>query len=397
MATIWRVKDSLVRRRRAALRPRPALVGCVLAGLVASACVAPDAGAADTTSWADGSIATVLAHGLVPGVTTTAQFRPADPLTGATLNAFASGLFSSRFAASRTQTTPGVQTIASLDRTFVISAGLSGAVATAIRGVRGAGYHTVRGAGMEAAARMLQLRYSFPSSQDNLEKSAHQTASRADAAYSAAVVLDWQGWEPQEARATLGMLASIPATAGERHAIVSRALGKLGMPYVWGGESDTAEGSSYAFGPQAHGSYDCSGFVWRVVALDPASPSGAPARIGGRTTFEMARSTPVAARLSYRQLQPGDLMLFGDNGRASTYDQVGHVGIYLGNNLMIHSSSQGVMISRWYRLVPGAVRLRQERGSPAGVAARAIARVAPAAREVPAGVDPAARQGDVAP
>lgn len=324
---------------------------------------------------------------------------PAAALNGTTLNAFATGLFPSRrFAASRTGVNPAPQTIGSLDRTFVIGAGLTGAVARAIRGVRAAGYVTVRGAGMEAAARMLQLRYSFPSSEDNLEKTSHEVASRADAAYSASVVLGWGGWEPQSAKSTLSMLASIPATTGERHAVVTRALSRLGMPYVWGGEADVAEGDAFPFGPQAHGGYDCSGFVWRVVALVAAAPRGALARIGGRTTFEMAQSTPAASRLAYSQLQPGDLLLFGDAGRASTYDQIGHVGIYLGNNLMIHSSSQGVMISEvdtgWYK---ERFAFGKSVVPPAGVAARPLAASASLASEVPAGIDPRAGQDDVAP
>jgi cell wall-associated NlpC family hydrolase len=371
-------------------------VGIGLVGVVAPGISEADAA---PTAWADGAISTVLANGIIPGVKTQAAFMPAAPLDGTTLNAFATGLFPARrFAASRSVVNPATQTIGSLDQTFVIGAGLSGAVANAIRGVRAAGYVTVRGAGMEAAARMLQLRYSFPSSEDAFEKTSHEAASRADAAYSAAVVLDWGGWEPQSAKTTLSMLAHIPATTGERHAIVTRALSRLGMPYVWGGEADVAEGDSFPFGPQAHGGYDCSGFVWRVVALVAAAPSGALGRIGGRTTFEMAQSTPVASRLAYSQLQPGDLLLFGDNGPASTYDEIGHVGIYLGNNLMIHSSSQGVMISEvdtgWYK---ERFAFGKSVVPPAGVTARPLASSASLASEVPAGVDPAAGQDDVAP
>ncbi len=374
------------------------MTGCVLVGTATQGSRPAPAAVAPFPAWANTSISAVIAHGLVPGVTTPAEFRPSDPLDGTTLNTFVTGLFRSRrLAGAWSPVNPALQSIGSLDKTFVVASGLTGSVARAVRGARAAGYHTVRGAGMEAAARMLRLRYGFPSSEDNLEKSSREIASRADAAYSASVVLGWQGWEPQQAKATLGMLAAIPSTVGERHAILTRALAKLGMPYVWGGESDTAEGSAYAFGPQAHGGYDCSGFVWRVVALDPSSPVGALARIGGRTTFEIARTTPTTLRIPYARLQPGDLMLIGDNGPASTNDQMGHMGIYLGNNLMIHSSSQGVMVSAtgdgWYR----------ERFAfgksvvPPGAAGRRLASVASIAAEVPAGVDPTAGQNDVGP
>ena len=386
--------------RRSYLRLR-LVTSLTAAGLLAGCLpTAASARSAPSTSWASNSIATILAHGLVPGVSTQAQFRPSAALDGTTLNAFAANLFPSRRLAANVQgVNPAPQKIGALDKKFVMSAGLTGAVARAIRGVRASGYPTISGAGMEAAARMLQLRYDFPASEDNLERSSREIARRADAAYSAAVVLDWGGWEVGSAKTTLAMLGRIPATTGERHAIITRAFSKLGMPYIWGGESDTAESSSYAFGSQAHGGYDCSGFVWRVVALDPASPSGALARIGGRTTFDMARTTPRSKRLSYSQLQPGDLMLFGDSGVRSTYSQVGHVGIYLGNNLMIHSSSQGVMISEvdtgWYeqRFAFGKSVV-----PPDGVTGRRLASVGHGPITVPADIsDATAGQDNTAP
>ena len=63
------------------------------------------------------------------------------------------------------------------------------------------------------------------------------------------------------------------------------------MPYVWGGTNDKAIG-------QAHGGFDCSGLVWRALILDPAAPKGMLKKVGGRTTYEMARTTTKARRLS---------------------------------------------------------------------------------------------------
>ncbi len=78
------------------------------------------------------------------------------------------------------------------------------------------------------------------------------------------------------------------------------------MPYVWGGETDTA---SSQYGPQAHGGYDCSGFVWRVFKLS-GDPAGAS--IGGRTAAAMALEIPKSERLKFATVQPADLLFFGN-------------------------------------------------------------------------------------
>ena len=57
---------------------------------------------------------------------------------------------------------------------------------------------------------------------------------------------------------------------------------------------------------------------------------------------------PQAASASPPEaVQPGDVLLFGSKGRRSTWKQVDHAGIAMGNGLFIHSSSQGVTITRW--------------------------------------------------
>ena len=118
---------------------------------------------------------------------------------------------------------------------------------------------------------------------------------------------------------------------------------RIGYPYVYAGESDTAEPASWMWGPQAHGGFDCSGFVWRVFKL-----SGLPwgNQIGGRTAAQMAGEIPRSQRLRISQLEPGDLLFFGSahfNSRA-TEQNVIHTGIYLGDNWVIQSSGQGVYV-----------------------------------------------------
>ena len=46
----------------------------------------------------------------------------------------------------------------------------------------------------------------------------------------------------------------------------------------------------------------------------------------------------VGSAVSRSNMQPGDIILFSSNGSASG---VHHVGIYIGNNMMVHAPSSG--------------------------------------------------------
>ena len=105
----------------------------------------------------------------------------------------------------------------------------------------------------------------------------------------------------------------IPPSALEDEAfaaIIAEAEKYLGYPYVWGGSSPST-------------SFDCSGFVCWVL-----NHSGWNV---GRTTAQGLCNfcTPVR----YSDAKPGDLVFF-----MGTYDtpEVSHVGIYVGNDMMIH-------------------------------------------------------------
>ena len=196
--------------------------------------------------------------------------------------------------------------------------------------------------GTEVAARLLGLRYNHPDGQDALEHHADELSTRAEAAYSTARVLGWRGWEVETARGVMRRLAGLPATTGARHHAIDVAFRLIGHPYVWAGEWET---TASPFGPQAHGGFDCSGFLWRVLALDPGSPKGVLDRLGGRSTYDMADEP--GRRLGRAAVRPGDLLLFGPSGPRSKPGEIGHAGLDLGNGLMIHSSRQGVQVSRW--------------------------------------------------
>lgn len=90
-------------------------------------------------------------------------------------------------------------------------------------------------------------------------------------------------------------------------------------------------GTPYKYGGQAKDGADCSGFVMMsyVNALGIKLP---------RTSYDQGE---YCKRISKDKLQAGDLVFF----RTGKADRVSHVGIYIGDDKIIHaSSSRGVVI-----------------------------------------------------
>ncbi|MYS89380.1 MULTISPECIES: C40 family peptidase [Streptomyces] len=99
------------------------------------------------------------------------------------------------------------------------------------------------------------------------------------------------------------------ATKAEKALAFARA--QIGKPYVWG-----------AVGP---GSYDCSGLTqaaWKAAGVTLP-----------RTTYDQVNA---GTTVSLTDAQPGDLVFF--------YDDVTHVGIYIGNGMMIHAPKPGTYV-----------------------------------------------------
>ena len=138
------------------------------------------------------------------------------------------------------------------------------------------------------------------------------------------------GYSAKETSST----ASAPVgVAGRGQALVNSAKKYLGVPYVWGGTSPRG--------------FDCSGLVQYVC------------RQNGISVPRVAASQRNAGRyVSRANLQPGDLVFFGNGGRIT------HVGIYVGNGNMIHAPQTGDVvkissINSSYRVAryAGAVRV----------------------------------------
>ena len=99
--------------------------------------------------------------------------------------------------------------------------------------------------------------------------------------------------------------------AAKAQKVLAFAKQQLGKPYVWG-----------ATGPN---SYDCSGFTqdaWKAGGVSLP-----------RTTFDQVK---VGTKVAKSAMQPGDLIFF--------YDDVSHVGIYVGDGQMIHAPKPGANI-----------------------------------------------------
>jgi cell wall-associated NlpC family hydrolase len=253
-------------------------------------------------------------------------------------------------AAPRTLAQPDASvTMAQLDLRFVQALGLGKAANEFAAGARTAGLEVPGRFGTEVVARLLGLRTNHPAELDWIELLPNEHATRAEAAYSAAQVLRFSGWEVAGVQSLADSFA-LPQLSSWQTRILDTAVARIGMPYIWGGTSD---GPETEFGVPSSGGYDCSGFVWRVYKLEPYPGGDALAStLRGRTTFVMSGEVPRSQRIGFAKLQPADVIFFGDKGPRSQPAQVGHMGIYLGNGWFIHSSEYGVALATldgWYR------------------------------------------------
>ncbi|HKS77596.1 MAG TPA: NlpC/P60 family protein [Gaiellaceae bacterium] len=352
---------------------------CAVAGVCVSA--APGS-ARRLPNWAAPQISAVVAHGLM--AKSVRNFRPNDVLTQQTLANLVSGLQdqlgdppvttppdsgsstgTTATGTTGTATTPTggtttapagspntPMTMAALDHSLVAMLGLKQAAREFTQGARDAGISAPGRFGTEVVARLLGLRTNHPAAQDFLELRPQDPATRAEAAYSAAQILDFgllsDSWQIAQVK-SLADAFTLPTLTDWQRQILTTAFSKIGMPYVWGGTSD---GTEVDFGVTARGGYDCSGFVWRVYKLQSYADEGDLAStIAGRTTYAMSVEVPSSQRIAFKKLQPADVIFFGTKGPKSNGAQVFHTAIYVGNGWFIQSSGEGVALaplSDWY-------------------------------------------------
>jgi len=237
----------------------------------------------------------------------------------------------------------GRLSVYAFDRLLVDQLGLADVAAAVSLETRRAGLNPPARFGTEVVARQLGLRFNHPWPHDIDELYPTDAITRAEAAWSFAQVLGFDGSQVAYARAVFARYALPRYTAAQAVAL-RIAVARVGMPYVWGGEADVPQAARSPLGPQAHGGYDCSGLVWRVFKL-----TGLPAgrAILGRTAAEMAAEIPRRARLRLDQVAPADLVFFGPGRfwQKATERRIVHVGIAMSPDFMINSSGQGVTVA----------------------------------------------------
>ena len=105
--------------------------------------------------------------------------------------------------------------------------------------------------------------------------------------------------------------APVQQSGNAAQVAVSTAMAQLGKPYVWGAE-----------GPN---SFDCSGltmFAYAAAGISLPHYTGAQINVG--------------RRVSWDEMQPGDLIFFGSD--------LHHMGMYIGGGQMIHAPHTGDVV-----------------------------------------------------
>ena len=301
-------------------------------------------------SWAHAEIKLVVSRGLMGGKL--ASFRADAPLTRAELEELIAGLNADAqtIAGVAPAGTTAPVTVSELDARLVEALGLRDSAYRYTRGARQAGLSPPARFGTEVVARLLGLRKNHEAADDKLELAPSAPASRAEAAYSAAQILRFRGYEVAAVRESAKSFA-LPVLTPWQKRVLRTAVALIGYPYVWAGTSERELTGTTAALP---GGFDCSGFVWRVYKGEIYRGATALAdTLRGRTTYAMSGEVPRTQRIAYASLAPGDVLFFGNKKARSKPAEIDHTGIYLGGGWMIHSSRHGVALasvtSGWYR------------------------------------------------
>jgi cell wall-associated NlpC family hydrolase len=111
-----------------------------------------------------------------------------------------------------------------------------------------------------------------------------------------------------------GYTGAVPNVSGQAGVAVRFAYGAIGTPYVFAGT-----------GTPSNPGYDCSGLTmmaWKAAGVSLAHGA--------------ADQYSATARIPRSALAPGDLVF---------YNGLGHVGIYVGNNQIIHAAQPGTNVA----------------------------------------------------
>ena len=135
------------------------------------------------------------------------------------------------------------------------------------------------------------------------------------------IYLSGNGSGSNSAGGNNGSVSGSTSVGSSMDAFIAKAQQYIGVPYVWGGSTPSA-------------GFDCSGYVCYVM-----NNCGQGWNVG-RTNCNGLMY--YCDKIGKSEMQPGDLIFF-----EKTYNTSGasHVGIYVGNNKMLHCGSGGVKYS----------------------------------------------------
>ncbi len=128
------------------------------------------------------------------------------------------------------------------------------------------------------------------------------------------------GWDQITYQGTTGYASSaylssesVEATKVTGEELIAYGKTFLGIPYTWGGNTPTQ-------------GFDCSGLIKYIYA-----------NFGIQTPRVSYQQATFGREVSMDNLQLGDILYFGNS-------QVSHVGLYAGNNTMLHAPSPGKFV-----------------------------------------------------
>jgi cell wall-associated NlpC family hydrolase len=316
------------------------LLACLLALLIAAlaAASAPVARGATLGTWNLGEQRAVRQAAVMHDLDD-AAFHGERPVSGHQLPE-ALAAFAARLGVPPVAAPSSAVSVTTFDRLLVQQLGAGDVAAAVQHEAWRAGLQPPATFGTEVVARFLGLRDNHPFPQEELELYPGQAITRAEAAHSFAVALQLGAGGAGWARETFARF-TLPRYTGAQLRVLRLAVSKIGMPYIWGGETD---GPGAWYGGQEHGGYDCSGFAWRVFKLSGFTWGR---QIRGRTAASQAGEIARSARVRLADVHPADLLFFGPGRfwQKATERRITHEGIALSAEFMIHASAQGVYVS----------------------------------------------------
>ena len=138
-------------------------------------------------------------------------------------------------------------------------------------------------------------------------------------------------------------IMEIDAASDDVEKAIELGSSLLGYPYVWGSQR-YHWGNGKLNSDYVHGEYDCSALVLYVYY----KTNGVVLDLTSRTQVYNGKAVEKS------DLKRGDLMFFTNASRKnlSGNERIGHVGIYFGNNYILHTASDHAVIepisnTRW--------------------------------------------------